>query len=161
YSIVLSIGFMAAFPTVGAIVTSSGWRVAWTGIGWALILALTPLCFLFVRSTPEAAGLQPDSTTDDVTGPSDTALTLTQALSSTSVWAVGLCSAAYGLVASGIGLFNENILAELGLRPEIYHNSLAITAITSLVGNFLGGWLTNARPVGWQVRMTGVAMLLL
>jgi hypothetical protein len=34
-----------------------------------------------------------------------------------------------GLVASGIGLFNESILAQRGFAPEIYHRALAITAM--------------------------------
>ena len=32
-----------AFPLVGYIVKQSGWRVAWSGIGWALLLGLAPL----------------------------------------------------------------------------------------------------------------------
>ena len=39
-----------------------------------------------------------------------------------------LGSALYGLVASGIGLFNESILAERGFAPEIYYRALAVTA---------------------------------
>ena len=31
YALVMSIGFMLAFPAVGAIVQASGWRVAWAG----------------------------------------------------------------------------------------------------------------------------------
>src|SRR5688572_13047852 len=60
YTIVLSIGFMAAFPLVGAVVLNDGWRVAWSGIGWALVLVLAPLAWLLVRSNPEACGLDPE-----------------------------------------------------------------------------------------------------
>jgi cyanate permease len=45
----------------------------------------------------------------------------------------------YGLVASGIGLFNEAILAERGFAPDVYHTALAVTAITGLCGNFAAG----------------------
>ena len=57
YSVVLSMGFIAAFPLVGAIVERSGWRVAWGGIGWTLLLGLTPLLALIVRNSPESVGL--------------------------------------------------------------------------------------------------------
>ena len=50
-----------------------------------------------------------------------------------------LASSVYGLVASGIGLFNESILAERGFAPEVYHTALAVTAITGLAGNFAAG----------------------
>ncbi|MQA30334.1 MAG: MFS transporter [Luteitalea sp.] len=45
----------------------------------------------------------------------------------------------YGLVASGIGLFNESILIERGFAPEVYHRALAVSAITALAGNFAAG----------------------
>ena len=33
YSVVMSVGFMMAFPLVGALVQRRGWRVAWLAIG--------------------------------------------------------------------------------------------------------------------------------
>jgi MFS family permease len=54
-----------------------------------------------------------------------------------------VASALYGLVASGIGLFNESILAERGFAPSIYHQALAVTALTALAGNFLSGALAG------------------
>ena len=33
YAVVISVGFMIAFPVVGALVQSEGWRVAWSAIG--------------------------------------------------------------------------------------------------------------------------------
>ena len=50
-----------------------------------------------------------------------------------------LASSVYGLVASGIGLFNESILSARGFAPEVYHTALAVTAITGLFGNFAAG----------------------
>ncbi len=67
-------------------------------------------------------------------------------------------SALYGLVASGIGLFNESILNERGFAPGTYYNTLVVTALTALLGNFLGGFLT-AR--GGMNRLMAVAMAFL
>jgi MFS family permease len=161
YSIILSIGFMIAFGIVEPIVKSSGWRLPWGGIGWTLIVVLTPLCWLAVRSTPESVGLPPLEAAESDTDSEVNSFTLLQALRTSSFWAIGLCSASYGLVASGIGLFNENILAERGLPAGVYLNSLIITAMMSLIGNFLGGWLTSGRALRWQFKLTGIAMALL
>ena len=49
YSIVMSIGFMIAFPVVGSLVQSSGWRAAWFAIGIALLAVLAPLSFFLAR----------------------------------------------------------------------------------------------------------------
>src|SRR5438128_2749572 len=82
YTVVMSIGFMIAFPVVGVAVKASGWRTAWAGIGGALLLGLVPLAWLLVRRTPEACGLsldgekQPESNTEEPT----TGYTLWQSL---------------------------------------------------------------------------------
>jgi MFS family permease len=67
----------------------------------------------------------------------------TEALGTAAFWAFALGAALYGLVASGIGLFNESILAERGFGPTVYYQTLAVTAIAALAGNFLGGWLAE------------------
>ena len=67
--------------------------------------------------------------------------TLGEALRSPAFWVFALASSVYGLVASGIGLLNESILAERGFAPDIYYTALAVTAITGLAGNFAAGAL--------------------
>ncbi len=161
YSVILSIGFMAAFPIVGAIVQKAGWRVAWADIGWVLVLCLTPLSCLVVRSTPESVGLTPDDATEQCSITEQNSFTLLQAMRSPAFWAVGLCSSTYGLIASGIGLFNENILAERGIAAGVYYGTLVIAALTSLIGNYLGAQMTNGRPVEMQMKVAAIAMLLL
>src|SRR5262245_37058961 len=61
YTIVLSAGVMIAFPVVGSIVTGSGWRAAWAGIGAALLLGLAPASWILVRRSPESCGLSLDN----------------------------------------------------------------------------------------------------
>jgi cyanate permease len=143
YALLMSIGFMAAFPAVGAAVLQSGWRVAWAGVGIALAGVLAPLFWLFVRSTPESAGIAVEGAAPAADArPADAAAaTLPQALRTGAFWVFGLASAAYGLVASGIALFNESILAERGFDPKTYHHTLVVTALTALLGNFAGGAL--------------------
>src|SRR5206468_310088 len=48
YSVLLSVGFMAAFPIVGGAVLAHGWRIAWAAIGRCLVLGLAPLGPLLV-----------------------------------------------------------------------------------------------------------------
>ncbi len=160
YTVILSVGFMGAFPAVGAAVINSGWRVAWGGIGAALLLGLAPLGWLLVRRTPESCGLQLDGegTTTLPSNTTQTGSTLGQALATPAFWIFAMASATYGLIASGIGLFNESILAERGFDASIYHRTLVITALTALLGNFLAGWLASK----WSLsRLMALAMLLL
>jgi len=145
YTVVLSVGFMLAFPIVGAMVINYGWRSAWTAVGLAVLLGLAPLGWLLVRRSPEACRLSPDGELSIEEHVAEAALghTLWQALATPAFWIFGLASAVYGLTASGIALFNESILAERGFDASTYHRSLVIVALTALLGNFLGGWLTS------------------
>ena len=145
YALVMSIGFMVAFPLVGALVQSSGWRVAWAAIGVCLVFGLAPIAWLFDRSTPESIGVEVDGggTQEDADAASGVQATLGEALRSPAFWVFALASSVYGLVASGIGLLNESILVERGFSPDIYYRALAVTAITGLVGNFAAGALAD------------------
>ena len=155
YTIALSIGFMLAFPLIGAIVLSNGWRTAWWIIGLALLLGLAPLALLLVRRSPESISIEADG---ESLPPSTGDYTLTEALLTPSFWVFGIASALYGLIASGIALFNESILAERRFDASTYHRSLIIVALTSLVGNFLGGWIASK----WKMnRLLALAMVLL
>ena len=157
YTVALSIGFMVAFPLIGWIVLSKGWRTAWWIIGVGLLFGLAPLAVLLVRRSPESISIDPDGEpAPDLDSSSD--YTLTAALSTPSFWVFGIASAVYGLIASGIALFNESILAERRFDASTYYRSLIIVALTSLVGNFLGGWIASK----WKMnRLLSVAMVLL
>ena len=160
YTVVLSIGFMLAFPLIGDMVIVSGWRKTWWTVGLVLMFGLAPLSLLLVRNSPESCLLQPDV---DVSGEhvnreATFSFTLRQALLTPGFWVFGIASAVYGLIASGIALFNESILAERGFDASTYHRSLVIVALTALVGNFLGGWLISR---GRMNRLLALAMILL
>jgi MFS family permease len=164
YALALSMGFMIAFPVVGAVVKAEGWRTAWAGIGWCLLPGLAFLGWWLGRRGPEAAGLAMENETRPAPGaavsapPEVASFSWTQALRTPAFWVFALASSVYNLVASGVGLFNESILAERGFPADIYHRSLVVCALTSLVGNFLGGWLASR----WTVnRLMAFTMVLL
>jgi MFS family permease len=177
YSVAMSIGFMLAFPLVGAVVQQRGWRTAWWAIGCALLVALAPLGWAIVRRGPEACGLSPDGetaaaapvprrhqrpevrlnpdATNDAAASGDR---WSAALLTPAFWIFATGTALYGLVASGIGLFNESILAERGFGAQVYYQTLVVTALTALVGNFIGGWLAIRVPLG---RLMAISLFVL
>jgi MFS family permease len=157
YSIVMSIGFMIAFPIVGSLVQSWGWRSAWFAIGLSLLIVLAPASLLFARRSPSHDRIDSQSHVDGATWQ--------EALATPAFWIFSVGAALYGLVASGIGLFNESILAERGFGPDVYYQTLIVTAMTALIGNFGGGWLatrmslTNLLAVSLMILSLGLAAL--
>src|SRR4030095_5084593 len=69
-------------------------------------------------------------------------LSLRDALGTSAFWVFGGATSLYGLVASGLGLFNEAVLAERGFSQETYINFLAGTAIIALIGQLSCGLMT-------------------
>jgi MFS family permease len=164
YSVVMSVGFMVAFPLVGSIVQQRGWRIAWLSIGCALVGVLAPLAWMIVRRGPEACGLRADgdgepSPRAGVQRPAALDGYLwSDALGTPAFWIFATGTALYGLVASGIGLFNESILEQRGFGAQVYYQTLVVTALTALAGNFLGGWVAIRVPLG---RLMALALFVL
>jgi MFS family permease len=114
------------------------------------VVLLAPAAVLVVRRSPVEIGLVPDGETARATAAparqptaaaGDAGYAWTAALGTGAFWVFAVGASLYGLVASGIGLFNESILAERGFGPDVYYQTLVVTALTALAGNFIGGWL--------------------
>jgi MFS family permease len=170
FALLVGIGFVIAFPLVGQAVQASGWRAAWSGVGLTLLL-LAPIAWVTVRNDPldgrskSAEATTPDGRrvadvdtfTRDVEDirvqPSD--LTVWAALGSAAFWVFALSSSVFGLVYSGIALFNQSILEQRGFDASTYYQVLVISTMLGLVANFVGGWLATWWPIQ---RLMGLGM---
>jgi len=153
YSVLVSLFFAAAFAIVGGAISTSGWRTAWAGIGVSLMVGVTPLSMLFLRIPnvpPEPVDLPTHVRAAD-------GVDLAAALRSPAFWIFGGATALFGLVTSGLGLFNEAVLAERGFDRHTYHVFLSVTALVGLAGQLCSGWLTLRWPMQ---RLLGIAMFL-
>jgi len=167
YSFLIGIGFVGAFPGVGAAVMQVGWRQVWREMGWILLVGLAPLAWLTVRQMrflsqeddtrnvgggqlPESARLAP--------GVAHEGLSLSQALATPAFWAFALAAAMFGLVSSGLMLFNEAVLRERGVDGQGVLVVLGVITFAAMIANVVGGWLAQRWPIG---RLMGAAMFLL
>jgi MFS family permease len=153
YSVLISLFFASAFTIVGAIVRTQGWRAAWIDVALALTFVVAPLVGLLLR-VPDIGAPQP-GVAEVHEDPLDVDLSV--ALRSAAFWAFGAATASFALVTSGLGLFNEAVLAERGFDQRTYHTFLAVTVLVGLVGQFLWGWLTTRWPMQ---RLLAMAMFL-
>jgi cyanate permease len=151
YSFLLSVLFAAAFVAVGNSVRVNGWRAAWAQVALGLIGAAA-VTLLLREPAPAAAAPAETASGGDRDG-----LTLAEALRTPAFWVFGGATALFGLVSSGLGLFNEAVLAERGFDQQTYVRFLAGTSIIALVGQLVCGWLTLRWPMQ---RLLGIAMFL-
>ncbi|MDB6108692.1 MAG: Major facilitator superfamily 1 [Pedosphaera sp.] len=156
YSVLLSIFFVIAFGVVGHSVQQQGWRAAWHQIAAALIFVITPLVLIFLRDQVGLKGSKPVDPSPGIITYSDS-LSLPQALRTSAFWVFGVGIALFGLVSSGLGLFQQAVLAEHGFDQKTYIDFLVVTTLVALLGQLLCGWLTLRLPLR---RLVGVGLFL-
>ena len=147
YSVLLSVFFVIAFLVVGGSVQAAGWRTAWAQVSVGLVVLAAPAALLLREPTT--------AVTDAATGDNTKGATLGEALGTAAFWMFAVATALFGLVSSGLGLFNQHVLAERGFSQEAYRTFLAVTAGTALVGQFGCGWLGRTWPLP---RLLAIAM---
>jgi MFS family permease len=141
YSVLLSVFFAVAFGAIGYSVRASGWRETWAWIAGILIFTVAPLVLVALR--------EPRRNSSSARVPAETEtnrhgqFTLAASLRTPAFWVFAGAGAAFNLVSSGLGLFNESILNERGFDQKTFHVFLVVTTLASLVGQFVSGWLTR------------------
>lgn len=150
YSVLVCVLFAIGFGAIGYLVREHGWRFTWQGMALALLFVVAPLAFFVLRKSGVLGTKNSDAQ-------ESAGFTLSHALRSPAFWLFAGAAAAFNLVSSGLGLFNEAVLAERGFDQKTYTLFLAGSSLLSLVGQFLCGW--QARRVRYQT-LTSLAMLL-
>ena len=147
YSVVMSIGFMIAFPVSGRAVQRWGWRGAWLGIGVGLLVVLAPLAWRSCGEPgvdgPETRRRVPRTASQASARMRARRLLLDDGAAHAGV--LGLCDWSGALWAGRVGNRTLQRIDPGGtrLRASVYYQTLVVTAMTALVGNFLGGWLAR------------------
>ena len=152
YSFLLSVFFAAAFVFVGGSVRVNGWRAAWAQVAAGVFVA--GFVALLLRERQGAVSVEQPV---DASGGRLDGLTLGEALKTPAFWVFGGATSLFGLVSSGLGLFNQAVLAERGFDQQTYVRFLAGTSMMALIGQLGCGWLTLRWPMQ---RLLGIAMLL-
>lgn len=152
YSFLTALGFMAAFSAIKYADENLAldWRTLWASIGVALLL-LTPLGWLLVRPVQLAAS-------SDERARNAAGHTLGQALLSPAFWVFALATSLYGLIAAGLSLFNQSILAERGFERSTFLTITAVMPLIGLASNVATGLLAARWSMG---KLLAAAMLLL
>ncbi len=146
YSALVSVGFIAAFLW-GRTQSDLEWRIQWRFLGELLLIGLAPFFLILVRPAPGATAgsvaTMANSNSDD--------FTMAEALATPAFWTFGISTALYGLVSSGVSLFNESLLAERGFAKTAFYDLSMMTTGVGLTANILTGWIST------RVQMTSVA----
>jgi predicted MFS family arabinose efflux permease len=121
-------------------------------------LVVTPFALLLSQeSSPAVPPQSREFPSLAAVGSSSENFTLTRALRTSVFWVFGASTALFALASSGLGLFNEAVLAERGFDQKTYHTFLAVTTFAGLIGQLFCGW----SALRWALQgLLGIAMLL-
>ncbi|MFO0865030.1 MAG: MFS transporter [Gemmataceae bacterium] len=158
YSFLVAIGFMAAFSAVKYVDSlKPGWRSIWLSIGVAVA------AFAVLGSL-----LMPPDRSDSETGIEEQAdalggLTLFETLRTPAFWVYAGATSLYGLIAAGVSLFNQSILADRGFDRDVFLTVTAATPLIGLAANLATGYLATRIATGklMALAMTVLAAALL
>jgi MFS family permease len=154
YTVLLSVLFAAGFGVVGWSIRVLGWRTAALSIAVVLAALIAPLPWLVGLVGRDS--VEPSFAGTGGTAPSPCALggrgstrasapdhgvTLVAAMNTAIFWLFAIGISAFAFVSSGLGLFNESVLAERGFDRKAFEMFLVFTTLMALVGQLLCGWL--------------------
>ena len=155
YSFLCALGFMAAFAVLKKALEDweAGWRELWAGVGTAL-LVFAALAALLVRpERGEAREAEEDGPRQE-----GVSLTLGQALRTPAFWVFALATSLYGMIAAGVSLFNQSILAERHFDRGVFLTITVLSPLVGLASNLATGWVAARHNLG---RLMAAAMAVL
>jgi MFS family permease len=161
YSAAVAVGFMGAFALVKFALEELrfDWRALWAALGVAVV-TFGGLAWLVLRPgllAPASYGAGRDATAPA------SGLTLGRTLRAPAFWVLALATSLYGLIASGVSLFNQSILQERGFDRNVFLTVVTLSPLVGLAGNLGMGWLAArwAHTRGLAVALLGLAGALL
>ena len=146
YSFLVALGFIGAFRAVMAAFEDlhADWRTLWAGLGWVLV-AFSAVALVLVRE-PKADAGGPEAA--EAPADAERSFTLGAALLTPGFWAFGLATSFYGLVAAGMSLFNQSLLAERGFDRGVFLTITTVTPLVGLAANLGAGFLATRVRLG-------------
>ena len=152
---ILSLPFhLVLINSVGYGLNSLEWNWRWvtTLIGATVILLSFSALFIpkfgrFSRRHPAEVSISKG----DLEG-----IGIWDALATPAFWLFGLTISIWGMIYSGVALFNQDIFHERGFEKELYFRILSFTSIVGLFSKFVFGWAMRYLSVS---QLLGISML--
>ena len=113
------------------------WRAVWSGVGALLVCLSATAWFLPTLPSNTSQSAQPNAGSDS--GGS----TLIEALRTPAFWVVSLTISLWGMIYSGVALFQVDIFSERGFDEKMYFKILSLVSIVALASKLGFGWLVN------------------
>ena len=149
FSALVALGFATVIPIFGSWISTETWRQSWIQLGVAIgVFALVTAVVMPRRVASRADNEESEKPW----------ISWRSALRTSAFWVFTGSTAIYYLVLSGLTLFCEDLLGDLGFDHQTFILAMATMMGTGLIGNFAAGWLANRFSI---TRLVAIGLLLL
>ena len=148
-----SLGAAIVVPIVALLIVAIGWRGSWMVLGLALLIIVLPPVFIFMRSTPESMGLQPDGDRLDATPSGSRAnaeahpWTVSAALRTRTLWLIVLSHNLASLAFSGMLYHLIPAFTDAGLSLQAAALAYSVYSMGAVASKLIWGFLGERIPV--------------
>lgn len=148
-------------PVVAYLIVHYGWRSTLLILGPMTWLVVLPLSF-FLRHSPEQYGLLPDG---ELSGQDsynayrkvktakaaekEVDFSLRKAMGTSAFWIITLCLFTHQITQSAIFVHLIPYLIDMGIEPTSASSILMFIALTSIIGRYGSGWLSDRFNKKW------------
>lgn len=148
YAVLMSLMMAVGTGVAGYRVTQVGWRGAWMEVAYMLVAA-TVVLWLLTRSQPSDRSIEfsEGEASSDATMVNRACATWQQAVMTPCFWVFAGSISLFGLVSSGVSLFQQFILDERGLNELVFQKCLVIGLLTGMVANLVVGGMARKLPL--------------
>jgi MFS family permease len=166
---------LSLFPlAAAAIIPAIGWRGAWIVTGLVIWLVVVPLAMRVMIDHPRDVGQEPDGAEPssdpdgDARAAAAASYTRAEAVRTPMFWAVAGATAATGMISTGLGFHQIDLLGEQGLSPvQAAANFLPQTfaalgttlVVGSMVDRFAARWVLATSMLLLSSAMVGVSFV--
>jgi MFS family permease len=169
---IASLGSSASFatfpPLAHQLISKLGWRNAWIALGVLIWGILLPPVIAIIRRTPESVGLLPDgdklNPSPDLEGPPllktrELNLTTGEAIRTKTFWLLIFAGSSQALISTALVFHQVSIFGTKGIDPGVAAIALTVMAVSSLIGTFFAGILSDKYPNRYILAGAQVVMI--
>lgn len=125
-----------------------GWRHAWIALGALPLLVMLPVGWLFFRDRPELYGLTPDGASRDAAAElgnlaGEDQWTLDEARHTPAFWILAVAFTLITMVTAGMIFHQSSLIRVRGLDQSMTVLAFQVTALFSVAGNLVSGYLLD------------------
>ncbi len=147
-------------PLVAYMIVHYGWRSALFILGpvtWVIVL---PLSF-FLKNSPEQCGLLPDGelstpnfhdacqTTKMANAKTEVNFSLRKSMGTSAFWVLTICLFTHQITQAAVFVHLIPYLVDLGINSTSAASAVSFIALTSMVGRYGSGWLSDRFNTKW------------